>query len=124
MIQDYFAQVEQVLQAFPNISSYTLKKKFYSNEQGYISGSITFKSGTHLDFTEVKDSKVASKNKYRYHYMGKNPSTSFRYDNAPHHRDVPTFPHHKHTGSSVQQSTEPTLHDVLLEIAKIERENL
>lgn len=122
-IRDYFTQVEETLRAFPNISSYVLKKKVYSSKQGYISGSITFKSRHRLDFAEVKDSDVAGKIKYRYHYMDENQTMTFRYDNAPHHGDVPTFPHHKHTLSGVQESTEPTLYDILLEIAQLEREN-
>jgi len=25
-----------------------------------------------------------------------------RYDNAPHHKELPTFPHHKHEGDKVE----------------------
>jgi len=39
------------------------------------------------------------------------------YDNAPHHQKVTTFPHHKHVGDSICDSIEPSLADVLLEIA-------
>jgi hypothetical protein len=45
----------------------------------------------------------------------------FRYDNAPHHREVGTFPHHKHEQDQVSASQEPTLFDVLFEIAQRER---
>ena len=41
--------------------------------------------------------------------------------NAPHHKDSEAFPHHKHTLIEVQGSREPTLHDILLEIAQLER---
>ena len=38
-----------------------------------------------------------------------------RWDNAPHHRKLSTFPHHKHVGSdkNVLPSSEITLEDVL-----------
>jgi hypothetical protein len=121
MIATYLAQIENVLQAFPDIRAYTLQKKIYNTRQGYIGGTITFGNGHRLDFIEVKDVDVAGKIKYRYQYMDASQEMIFRYDNAPHHRDVRTFPHHKHTMDGVQESTEPSLHDVLLEIASIER---
>jgi hypothetical protein len=42
-----------------------------------------------------------------------------RYDNAPHHREIPTFPHHKHFRSNIQPSKEMGLAEVLSEIEKI-----
>lgn len=42
----------------------------------------------------------------------------FRYDNAPHHPEVPTYPHHKHIRDEekVKQSKEIGLRDALSEI--------
>ncbi len=45
----------------------------------------------------------------------------FRYDNAPHHVEITTFPHHKHEVDDIRASNEPTLYDVLLEIAQKQR---
>ena len=121
MIDAYFTQVEHVLQAFPNIRSSTLTTKRYNAKQGYIKGSIDFETGCRLEFVEVKDMDCLAKIKYRYQYMNPQEACIFRYDNAPHHSDLPTFPHHKHTGEDVEESREPTLFDVLLEIAERER---
>ncbi len=121
MIETYFAQLEQILQAFPNIQTHALQKKIYNVKQGYINGSLLFNNGHRLDFVEVKDMDRPSKVKYRYHYMAQDHTCIFRYDNAPHHRNIATFPHHKHIGEDILESTEPTLFDVLLEIAQQER---
>ena len=124
MIERYFTQLEQQLQAFPAIQTSTLTKKRYNAKQGYISGSIRFDSGYRLEFVEVKDMDRPAKVKYRYQYMRPHDACIFRYDNAPHHRDVATFPHHKHLGEGDEQvveSAEPSLSDVLLEIAQYER---
>lgn len=45
----------------------------------------------------------------------------FRYDNAPHHPEVLTFPHHKHVGQDdrLAESAQPTLADILTEIEKL-----
>jgi hypothetical protein len=42
----------------------------------------------------------------------------FRYENAPHHAEITTFPHHKHEVDGIKASLEPKLDDVLLEIAQ------
>jgi hypothetical protein len=121
MIEAYFAQLESILRDFPNIQSYSLTKKIYNLKQGYMSGAIVFENGCRLDFVEVKDTELAGKIKYRYQYMDAKQELVFRYDNAPHHKDGEAFPHHKHTLTEVQGSREPSLHDILLEIAQLER---
>lgn len=118
MIEAYFDKVEKTIQDFPNIRSYTLRKKVYSTKQGFISGSITFVDDSRLDFVEIKDSDIIEKIKYRYQYMDTTNTLIFRYDNAPHHKHLKTFPHHKHVHNDVKESSEPTLFDVLLEIAQ------
>ncbi len=123
MIQAYFTRIENILQNFPNIRSYTVKKKVYSTGQGFISGSVIFDNEHALDFAEVKDTAMTNKIKYRYQYMNENREMIFRYDNAPHHRHVGTFPHHKHIPDNVSESSEPDLEDILLEIARTAREN-
>ena len=117
MIAAYFTEVEQALQAFPNIRSSTLRKKQYNAGQGCISGSVQFDNGCRLEFMELKDTDRSAKVKYRYQYMDQHNACVFRYDNAPHHPDISTCPHHKHVGDEVTESCEPTLFDVLLEIA-------
>ncbi|MCD6335150.1 MAG: hypothetical protein J7M27_07455 [Candidatus Latescibacteria bacterium] len=121
MIEAYFAQIERILRDFPDVRSYTLRKKIYNIKQGFIGGSITLENAHRLDFIEVRDIEVEGKIKYRYQYMDETQALIFRYDNAPHHRHIRTFPHHKHMLNEVQASTEPTLYDVLLEIAQLER---
>jgi len=37
--------------------------------------------------------------KYSYHYQDGNGKVIFRYDMAPHHIEIETFPHHKHINS-------------------------
>ncbi|MBD3308203.1 hypothetical protein GF339_17285 [candidate division KSB3 bacterium] len=123
MIDVYFRHLEQLLQQFPTIQSSTLTRKVYNATQGFITGSILFENGCRLDFIEVKDIDVQAKIKYRYQYMDSYQELVFRYDNAPHHQQLKTFPHHKHLPYPYgeQESEEPSLEDVLLEIAQYER---
>ncbi len=118
MIEDYFLHVENTLREFPNIRSYALNKKIYNSRQGMIGGKIVFENGYLLEFSEVVDTEQIGKMKYRYHFMDKSQHLVFRYDNAPHHSDVKSFPHHKHTTRTVKASREPDLRSVLLEITR------
>lgn len=99
MIEAYFVQTEQVLQSIPNIQNLSVRKTQYNDKQGYIAGSIVFEGGDRLDFAEVKNMDHTGKVKYRYQYMDASQTMIFRYDNAPHHQQVTTFPHHKHEGA-------------------------
>jgi len=36
-----------------------------------------------------------------------------RWDNAPHHLDISTFPHHRHSGEEILENTEISIKEVL-----------
>jgi hypothetical protein len=119
MIEDYFETLEETIQDFKGIiKSYTIFKKVYNEKLGYIKGEIVFTDSSQLYFIEVKNTDVKPKNKYRYHYMDKSKGFIFRYDNAYHHKELSTFPNHKHTGDEVCESHEPELYAILMEIQK------
>lgn len=117
MIEKYFQKLEDTISFyFGFIKTYSLNKKIYNEYQGYITGKIEFNDGFLLDFTEVKNIDKANKVKYRYHFQFVD-KLIFRYDNAPHFRDLPNSPHHKHLQDDTVISTEEVgLDNVLLEI--------
>lgn len=119
MIERYFEEVENTISYFEKIRSYTLTKKIYNDKQGFISGTIIFDDESQLEFVEVKNVAFEEKIKYRYHYMDKEKKIIFRYDNAEHHKNIKTYPHHKHLKDSVVESLEQNLFDVLLEIEEM-----
>ncbi len=49
---------------------------------------------------------------YSYHWQDKDGSLRIRWDNAPHHKDIKTFPHHKHT-PELEESNEIGFEEVL-----------
>jgi hypothetical protein len=97
MISLYFDNCKQIIERFQFIIEYTqITLKFYSTEKGFIEGTILFVDNSRLEFLEVKDVELVGKIKYRYHYMDSNDELIFRYDNAKHHKELDSFPHHKH----------------------------
>jgi hypothetical protein len=117
MLEKYFTTVRSIVQNYSSIFT-----DFYSNTipydefEGFIEGKITFIDGSILDFGEVKNVKQQPKMKYRYHYMDKDKNLIFRYDNAAHHKEIATFPHHKHTPNGVEESNEPAIETIMKEI--------
>jgi len=70
-----------------------------------------------MEFVDV--SKKVEKYKYSYHYEDSHGEMIFRYDMAPHFKDIETYPHHKHESDRVIASAEPSLNSILGEIEKL-----
>ncbi len=91
-----------------------------SSLTGTIAGTLYFQDGSRLEFTEQVSLRARRpvKQIYRYQYI-RQRRPIFRYDNAPHYPHLPTFPHHKHEGDKVLATEEPTLGQILGEIADL-----
>lgn len=50
---------------------------------------------------------------YSYYWQREDNSLIIGWDNAPHHKEIKTFPHHRHLKNSVEKSNEYNLEDVL-----------
>jgi hypothetical protein len=120
MLIDYFAKIEENINLFQDIiDSFSTTTKYYNRYKGFVSGDILFIDGSHLSFKEVKDVGFQNKFKYSYHYMGSDNIIIFRFDNAYHHPEIKTFPHHKHLLNEIADSIEPDLIDILNEISEL-----
>ena len=92
-----------------------------SDRRGTIRGRLKFHDGSLLDFGEVLilQSRHIVKLRYAYHYQNASGEVIFRYDNAPHYPNLPTHPHHKHVGSTVEPAQVTDLSEVLREIEQL-----
>ncbi|MCP4344176.1 MAG: hypothetical protein GY795_01450 [Desulfobacterales bacterium] len=79
----------------------------------FVDGKIIFIDNTVLEFTE---SVTPLRHRYRYQYMKPDRSLIFRYDNAPHHPEISTYPHHKHYHDRIVESNPVHLRQVVEEI--------
>jgi hypothetical protein len=85
---------------------------------GRIWGRLRFYDGSLLGFEEkltLRDDDI-EKIDYRYHYQRADGMLVVRYDNAPHHPELPGFPNHRHTPTGVESAEPPDLSEVLKEI--------
>lgn len=116
-LHNYLARIEATLYSRQDITVRDLRVEPVSTAVAYIEDRLIFYDGSFLEVEEVlclSDRRI-DKVRYRYHYQ-KGDRLIFRYDNAPHHPELPTFPHHKHVGDRVEPCQEPDLQDVLREI--------
>lgn len=118
LIEEYFHDIEQAIAQSPIITDTQLVMDKRSLYIGFIEGTLTLLDGSTLHFMEFVNVKVmVNRYKYSYHYQDTAETLIFRYDMAPHHRDVSTFPHHKHLANGqVVTAIAPSLSDVLEEI--------
>lgn len=120
MIQRFLDNIEKAIGSHPAILSSTLQKQIGPDSNTiYLKGAITFVDLSVLElsvFVTTSSHRIVPE-KYRFQYMDKRNQIVFRYDNAPHHKELPTFPHHKHLAERVIPSAIPTIADILDEIS-------
>ncbi len=83
---------------------------------GIIGGSVTFKDGSVFHF---KEGLLGKSREYRFHYMDERNNLISRWDTAPHHRELKTYPYHVHLPDGVKESKAVSLIDVLDKIETV-----
>ena len=97
LINEYFNEVESQISKRIHILESRITRDKRSAHIGIIEGELVFKDESVLHFIEFVNVKDALEvYKYSYHYRTDLGDLIFRYDMAPHHREIDTFPHHKH----------------------------
>jgi len=76
----------------------------------YVKLKVLLRDGSELHTREfVSDAE----RKYAFHWQSKIGQLLIRWDNAPHHPELVTYPDHKHVGRGVKATIEVSLEDVL-----------
>ena len=115
LISEYFQKIESQIADCIYIIETSLVKDKRSLHIGIIEGELFFIDESRLHFIEfVNVKETIEVYKYSYHYQDRNSDLIFRYDMAPHHRKIKTFPHHKHIHSN-------NIIDRLLQNAKLHK---
>ncbi|MBD3196392.1 MAG: hypothetical protein GF317_15140 [Candidatus Lokiarchaeota archaeon] len=110
--------MQKILKLFeksPIIHTYTILDYKSSSDSEYLKAKLKLKNGDLLFFKEYTS---ANEHIYSYHWQKPEGSLMVRWDNSPHHKELKTFPHHKHC-PDLKASYETTFGDVLKEIENI-----
>jgi hypothetical protein len=118
-IDDYFRNLLDQINLSPIVHTSDLNFDKRSSTVGFIRGQIFFNNGSILHLRELIDMrKSPAQVIYVYHYQNSMGTLIFRYDNTPHHTEITSFPHHKHTiiGTEAILVKPPDLSGILSEI--------
>ena len=121
-IDDYFASLERSLTQNPLVSrlAETFTCPASDDHNGLVRGRVFFWDDSFLDLYEVISTELGYpiRVSYAYTYL-REGRRIFRYDNAPHHPEIITYPHHKHIGPQdrLAPADQPSLSQVMAEVA-------
>ena len=122
MIYDYFSKVQRKLEAIKwIIIEQSINFDFVSDEMSIVTGKLVFIDKSILDFMELVSREEAE---YRFQYMDQTKGLICRWDSAPHHKEIPTFPYHIHTKKGVKESIKVNLIEILDNVSEKVIENL
>lgn len=117
MLENYLADLKASLTASPIVADINVLDEFITSVSGFLECKVSMVDGSELYvseyFTIAVD--VIKRDKYSYH-LQKDGEFVIRWDNAPHHRELSTFPFHVHRKDSVQKSKEMTMDNILDEL--------
>jgi len=117
-IETYLAALDSKLRELEGLVTATsIQREIDVNlGRGFIQGHITFADGSTLEFSEQLPTE---RKKFRLHYRDAQNDLIARWDSAPHHKTLSTFPFHKHTPQGIEAHQAITLIEALDEIATI-----
>ncbi len=122
VIQRFVEDIEKTIASSSLVLSSNVQKHFGpALETLYLKGHLLIIDSSIFEIAifATESRKTLSIKKYRLHYMNNTGQMLFRYDNAPHHPEIDSYPHHKHTPDKIVPSTMPSLKDILNEISTI-----
>jgi Family of unknown function (DUF6516) len=117
-IEEYFTHVYQLVQGLADVHAERYEEQMLSVTRGNLRIRLRFSDQALLEMSEAVVLMAGELRwlSYRYHYQDSSGAMLFRYDNAPHHPEIPTHPDHKHTRDRIVVSSHPSIEQVLQEV--------
>ncbi len=95
--REYYRELLEAIHAAPHVLHSDLRFEIIDEYECYTSGSVLLIGGYELHIAEyVITMPAVARPKYRYHLQTADGQLVRRWDNAAHHRDIATFPDHRH----------------------------
>jgi hypothetical protein len=106
--REYYLDLQDAIHASPLALRSDLRFEEIDANECYIRGMLLLVGDFELHIAEyVVTEPDLTRPKYRYHLQSSDSRLLARWDNAPHHRSVPTFPHHYHDAQGKVHSARP-----------------
>jgi len=118
-VRAYYAWVQKAVLAEPGVIRFDVAFDEVAENEGYISGKMLLTDQSELHFAEyVITEPDVHRLKYRYHLQSAEKKLLARWDNAPHHPEVSSHPHHLHLADSVKESEPMDIQRVLRSLVR------
>ncbi len=116
--RDYYLQLQYVIHTAPHVLRSNVQFEAIDLNECYIRGIITLMGDFELHIAEyVVTEPAVTRPKYRYHLQTLAGELVSRWDNAPHHPAISTFPDHRHGGDgNICPSAVMNIPDVLIAV--------
>jgi hypothetical protein len=116
--REYYSELQAAIHSVPQVWRSDLRFEEIDEHECYVSGVLLLTGGYELYVAEyVTTSPTEARLKYRYHLQTPDGQLVSRWDNAPHHPDVATFPDHRHDDQGEICSSPPMTVPAALESA-------
>ncbi len=116
-LQKYLDDIESIVRTLTNVHIEKYVEEILSFERLNVRMRLRFSNGCLLEINEavvVANEKVETPG-YRHHFQDAKQALIFRYDNAPHFPNLPTFPNHKHLPGKTVAAAKPTIPETIAE---------
>ena len=105
MIEKFLNDLDAFLSASPSISDIDIVRRDIRDtgleKIAIYRYRLQLENGSMIELTErmIEEGTSLKTTKYRYHWQDASGNLIKRWDNAPHHPEIHTHPHHVHEGS-------------------------
>ncbi len=105
MIEQYLRELDELISASPEVIDVQItRRSVWDTELEKVAlyrYRLKMSDRSLLELTErlVEEKGTLSIKRYRHHWQSPDGQVIKRWDNAPHHPEIDTFPHHLHDGS-------------------------
>jgi len=119
-VLDYLRQVRQAINAFAGVQVERYQEQLLTATRANLRIRLRLPDNSFLEISEAlaAEEEELSWLSYRYHWQDPTGRLILSYDNAPHHQEIETYPHHKHGAETVVASQRPSVPDLLNEIQR------
>lgn len=114
----YHRHLTTIIESNPAVVASEISFREIDENECYIRGILHLSGGYSIHIAEyvITEPEPPRRLKYRYQLQDADGMQIARWDNAPHHRDLETFPDHRHDASNMAHPSPPmNLQSVLAE---------
>ena len=105
-----FSRIIEILDSSPIVADYEIHQLIEEISASFLRVEVIFVDESKL---YIKELLFPDGSKYSYHWQDADGKLLVRWDNAPHHPEISTYPNHKHVGDEVLSSSRISIEDVL-----------